>query len=73
MTSNLRTARPPGNVLLEPGEGQLPRQSVVLVSQLLTLDKDDLGERIGALSARRVREIIDGISLVLEPREIDQG
>ena len=69
LTSNLRRADAPGNVLLERGEGNLPQRSVVNVSQILTLDKNRLGERIGALSLRRVSEILEGIRLVLEPRE----
>jgi mRNA interferase MazF len=51
------------------GEGNLPKRSVVNVSQILTVDKSQLGEQIGRLSAQRVRQILDGIRLVLEPRE----
>ena len=71
LTSNLRRAKAPGNVLLENGEGNLPKQSVVNVSQIFTVDKDDLDEKIGRLSRRRVREILAGVMLVIEPREID--
>ena len=71
LTSNLRRAKAPGNVLLEEGEGNLPKQSVVNVSQIFTVDKEDLDEKIGYLSRRRVREIMAGVMLVLEPREID--
>lgn len=70
LTSNLRRAGAPGNVLLEPGEANLPRQSVVDVSQIFTVDKRQLGAKIGTLGAPRVREILDGIRLVLEPREL---
>ncbi|MCL6641710.1 MAG: type II toxin-antitoxin system PemK/MazF family toxin [Candidatus Bipolaricaulota bacterium] len=69
LTSNLKRAKAPGNVLLDPGEANLPKRSVVTVSQILTVDKSQLGERIGRLSAQRVRQILDGIRLVLEPRE----
>ncbi len=68
MTSNLRRARDPGNVLLSPGEADLPEQSVVNVSQIVTLDKGQLRERIGTLSGERVREVLRGINLLLEPR-----
>jgi mRNA interferase MazF len=71
LTSNLRRAKAPGNVLLEEGEADLPKQSVVNVSQIFTVDKKDLGERIGALSRQRVRQILDGIRLVIEPRDLD--
>lgn len=71
LTSNLRRANSPGNVLLEAGEADLPEQSVVNVSQILTVDKSQLGEKIGRLSAERVRQILDGIRLVVEPREAE--
>ena len=61
MTSNLQRASEPGNVLLDPGEGGLPARSVVVVSQISSLEKAELGERIGALSAARVEQILDGL------------
>ncbi len=70
ITSNLRRAESPGNVLLEKGEADLPRQSVVNISQIFTIDKRDLDEKAGTLSRRRVRQILDGIRLLTEPREI---
>lgn len=72
LTTNLKRAQAPGNVLLHQKEGGLSKSSVVLVSQILTVDKAQLGEHIGTLSAKRVREIIDGILLVLEPRELEK-
>jgi mRNA interferase MazF len=72
VTSNLKRALAPGNVLLEKGEANLPKQSVMNVSQVFTVDKRDLGEKIGALSPGRVREVLDGIHLVIEPRDIDE-
>jgi len=69
LTSNLRRATAPGNVLLEPGEANLPRQSVVNISQIFTVDRSQLGAKIGTLSARRVRDILNGIRLLTEPRE----
>ena len=69
LTSNLKRAQAPGNVLLESGEGNLPKQSVVNVSQIYTVDKSQLDEYIGTLSSERIREIINGIKLVVEPRE----
>ncbi|RLT38946.1 MAG: type II toxin-antitoxin system PemK/MazF family toxin [Chloroflexi bacterium] len=71
LTSNLRRAQAPGNILLEKGEANLPKQSVVNVSQLFSVDKADLVEIIGALSPKRVRQILDGVSLLLEPNEVD--
>ena len=70
LTSNLKRAGSPGNILLEKGEANLPKQSVVNVSQIFTVDKRDLGEKIGALSGRRIGQILDGIHLLIEPRDI---
>lgn len=69
LTSNLKRANAPGNVLLDKEETNLPKQSVVNVSQVFTVDKTQLSEYVGTLSAKRVHEIINGIKLVLEPRE----
>jgi len=68
ITSNLARASAPGNVLLRKGEAGLPRPSVVNVSQVFTVDKSELSERIGTLSGKRVLEIIEGMKLVIEPR-----
>jgi mRNA interferase MazF len=70
LTSNPKRAKAPGNVLLETDEANLSKQSVVNVSQLFTVDKSDLVERIGTLSRKRVRQILDGILLLIEPRDI---
>lgn len=61
LTTNLKRATEPGNVLLDPGEGDLPRQSVVVVSQVQSIEKAALGARIGALSSERVDRILDGL------------
>ena len=71
ITSNTRLARFPGNVPLSRGEGDLPKRSVVNVTQLFTVDKAALVEKIGTLSPRRVREVLAGITLVLEPRRVE--
>jgi mRNA interferase MazF len=68
LTSNLRRVASPGNVLLETGEANLPKQSVVNVTQVLTVDKEMLVEWIGRLSDRRVEQILAGLRLVTEPR-----
>lgn len=61
LTSNLQRANEPGNVLLEVGEGNLPKQSVVVVSQVSSVAKARLGERIGSLSDARVEQILTGL------------
>jgi mRNA interferase MazF len=71
LTSNLKRATAPGNVLLDLKEANLLKQSVVVVSQIFTVDKMQLGEYIGALSNKRVRQILDGLRLLTEPREVE--
>ena len=61
LTSNLRRAGWPGNVLLEAGEAGLPKRSVVVVSQVSSVEKASLGEKIGLLSEARVEQILDGL------------
>jgi len=72
VTSNLKRAKAPGNVLLAKGEANLPKQSVVNISQIFTVDKQDLEEKIGALSKRRVRQILNGVQLLMEPRDVEK-
>jgi len=71
LTSNMRRATTPGNVELDAGEANLPKPSVVLVTQVYTIDKRQLGEYIGTLSWKRIHQILDGLELVTEPREIE--
>jgi mRNA interferase MazF len=61
LTTNLNKAHGPGNVLLDPGEGALPKQSVIIVSQILSVEKLRLGERVGSVSAARVDQVIAGL------------
>jgi mRNA interferase MazF len=71
LTSNLQRANAPGNVLLEDDEANLPKQSVINISQLFTVDKLDLVEKIGSLPSKRIRQIVSGINLLIEPRNIE--
>jgi mRNA interferase MazF len=61
LTSNLHRANEPGNVLLDAGEGSLPARSAVVVSQIASVEKARLGERIGSLSQERVEQILAGL------------
>ena len=65
LTSNLRWADAPGNVPLSPRLTGLPKDSVANVSQVLTLDKDVLTERVGKLPRAKVELIFTGIDIVL--------
>ncbi len=70
ITSNIERAKIPGNVLLYKGEANLRKRSVVNVSQIFTVDKMDLVRKIGTLSSKRVEEMLEGILLVIAPRDI---
>jgi mRNA interferase MazF len=61
VTSNIHRASEPGNVLLEPGEGGVSRQSVVVVSQISSVEKNRLGDYLGTLTSQRVEEILAGL------------
>jgi mRNA interferase MazF len=65
ITSNLRIGDMPGNVRLRRGEAGLPQASVVNVSQLRTVDRSRLAERIGSVGDDRVAQILRGLALVL--------
>ena len=65
VTSNLRLSEAPGNVLVAREESDLPKDSVVNVSQILTIDKSFLTDRVGPLSQDVVTRIESGLRLVL--------
>jgi mRNA interferase MazF len=65
LTSNLARAQAPGNVLVEAGASGLDRASVANVSQLVTLDKVVLSQRIGVFPAATLELVLDGIDVVL--------
>ncbi len=64
LTSNIKRVNIPGNVLLDVGEANLPRHSVVEVSKVSTLDKSQLGAYIGAVTEQRIEQILAGMRLV---------
>ncbi|MBI2854758.1 MAG: type II toxin-antitoxin system PemK/MazF family toxin [Chloroflexi bacterium] len=72
LTSNLRRADSPGNVLLEKGEANLPKSSVVNITQIFTIDKRDLVEKIGSLSRERMIQVLKGIELLITPRDVKE-
>jgi mRNA interferase MazF len=65
ITSNLRLAAARGNVMLRKRESHLPKDSVINVSQLVTLSKNSLFDRVGRIPSARVREVEDGLRAVL--------
>ena len=72
LTSNLKRAKVPGCVLLKKGESNLSKESVINTTQLYTINKHECFEKIGQLSERRIKEVIKGIYLLIEPKEISE-
>jgi mRNA interferase MazF len=66
LTSNLDLGLAPGNVLIRKQDSALPKDSVANVTQVYTIDRSMLTERVGTLSAPLVRSIEDGLRIVLE-------
>jgi mRNA interferase MazF len=65
LTSNIkRVNNTPGNILLDVGEANIPKQSVVEVSKVSTVDKAELGEYIGSLTEQRVNQILAGMQFL---------
>jgi mRNA interferase MazF len=76
LTTNRKRANAPGNVLLDMGEANLLKQSVVEVSKISSVEKSRLGEYIGTLDPQRIRQILAGIQFLqvsAGPRETNQG
>ena len=65
LTSNLKLAGAPGNILLRHSETGLGRDSVANVSQIVTLDKSQLTEAIGKLSQRKLDAVLAGVDVML--------
>lgn len=65
LTTNLRLAEAPGNVLVTTDETGLSQDSVVNVSQLITVDKSFLTEQVSQISSRAMLLVEDGLRLVL--------
>ena len=65
ITSNLELSSAPGNLLLRRRDSKLPKDSVVNVSQLVTLDKSFLNERVSGLPKRLAGALDESLRLVL--------
>ena len=66
ITSNMERALSPGNVSLKKGDARLQKPSVVNVSQVVTIDKIELDERIGRLPGSALASVLMGLRLVFE-------
>jgi mRNA interferase MazF len=67
VTSNLNRAHSPGNVMLGKGEANLPKRSVVNITQITTVSREQFAEKIGSLSPERTRQVLAGVRLLLRP------
>jgi mRNA interferase MazF len=65
ITSNVKLAEAPGNVFLPRKLTGLPQDSIANVSQVITLDKNLLTERVGALTPKLLEKVEAGLRLVL--------
>jgi mRNA interferase MazF len=65
ITSTLKFGELPGNVALNKGEANLPRRCIVNVTQIKSVDKRSIKEKIGTLPKKRLQEIDNGLKLVL--------
>jgi mRNA-degrading endonuclease toxin of MazEF toxin-antitoxin module len=72
ITSRLKYAALPGNVRLRKGEAGLRVPSVVNVTQIATIGRDDIAGAIGRLSGKRLLEVWDGVLLVLRPAVLER-
>lgn len=66
ITSNLKLAAAPGNVRVSARVSGLPKASVLNVSQVVTLDKSFLAERLKALDVQTMRQVDEGLRLVMD-------
>jgi len=72
LTSNMDRVNLPGNVLLEQGQGGVTKASVVNITQIFTVNKNDLIEYLGSIPQQKLKQIISGINILIQPMEINQ-
>ena len=65
LTSNLKWADAPGNIVLRAKTTGLPKDSVANVSQIVSIDRDMLTERVGKVRAQQLELVFAGLDLVL--------
>jgi mRNA interferase MazF len=66
LTSTMKYGELPGNIVLEKGEANIPKQCVVNMTQIKSVDKRSLKEKIGTLSDKRMIEVYEGIKLIMD-------
>lgn len=66
ITTNIRLSAAPGNVLLPAKKSKLPKESVINISQIITIDKSFLTEKVHSLSNKIMAQVDEGVRLVLK-------
>ncbi len=66
ITSTLKFGELPGNVVLKKGEANMPKRCVINVTQIKSVDKSGVKEKIGSLSKKRMNEVYEGLKLVMD-------
>lgn len=66
ITSNLKFSELPGNVLLANGEANMPKRCVINATQLKSVDKSSLVEKIGSISSEKMEQVVAVLKLVMD-------
>ena len=66
ITSTLKFGELPGNLILQKGEANLPKRSVANLTQIKTVDKHSLKEKIGSLTQKRMADVYEGMKLIMD-------
>ena len=70
ITSTMKFGELPGNVVLRKGEANIPKKCVINVTQIKSVDKQSIKEKIGTLSQKRMDEVHEGLKLVMNLSKI---
>jgi mRNA interferase MazF len=65
ITTTMKFGELPGNVVLKKGEANVPKKCVINVTQIKSVDKKSIKEKIGTLTKKRVDEVNEGLKLVM--------
>ena len=65
ITSTMKFGELPGNVVLRRGEANIPKKCVINVTQIKSVDKQSIKEKIGTLPKKTMDEVHEGLKLVM--------
>ena len=65
ITSTMKFGELPGNIVLKKGEANVPKKCVINVTQIKSVDKNSIKEKIGTLPKKRIDEVHEGLKLVM--------